>query len=431
MAFTDKGIQGLKPKTAAYRVYERGSDPGFCIRITPAGTKTFQLAYKIAGRQRFMRLGTYPAMTLAEAREEARAARKLLDQGIDPQEERDRRAREELQRQAEEAASGTVKQLFQHYVDTLKAQGKDWKEVERALLRDALPELGAETPAKTVTSLAIAGVLSKVLERGAASMANHLRRYLHRAWQLGIHHDNDPRNLDAEVKFGIPFNPVANVPHDVSAEKAGTRELSWSELRAVWLALDDYVSAAHAIALRLLMCCGLRVREVIHAELAEFDLEQRLWRIPAERIKSRHKRRADHLLPITDQMAEQIERAMAIAGPKSRYLFPGHSNPRSGIPMHDSSLQHAAADVAKAIKIPHFTPRDLRRTWKTRGGELGIPREHRNLVQNHARTDVATVHYDVWEYLDEKRQALELFCNHLEAVITADDGKVVPIKRRA
>lgn len=431
MAFTDKGIQTLKPKTAAYRVYERGSDPGFCVRVTPAGTKTFQLAYKVDGRQRFYRLGTYPVTTLAEAREEARGARKLLDQGLDPQEERDRRQRELQQRRAEEAASGTVEQLFAHYVETLKAQGKEWREVERALNRDALPVLGKTTSAKTVTSLAIAGVLSKVLDRGSRSMANHLRRYLYRAFQLGIHHDNDPRNLDVSVRFGIPFNPVANVPQDPEAETPGSRELSWSELRDLWLALDDHVTVPQTLAARLLICSGLRVREVIHARSAEFDLESRLWRIPAARIKTRHKRRVDHLVPITDLMADQIQRAMIVAGPKSEFLFPGHGDPRSGIPMHDSTLQHAMADLCGAAGIAYFSPRDLRRTWKTRGGELGIPKEWRNLVQNHARSDVATIHYDVWEYIDEKRLALEHFCSHLQAVLLAEDGKVVPIRRRA
>lgn len=430
MAFTDKGIQGLRPRSTAYRVFERASDPGFCIRITPAGTKTFQLMYRIEGRQRFMRLGTYPATTLAEARSAARAARKLLDQGLDPQDERERQLQEQQKAKEEAAASGTVEQLFEHYINTLKEENKDYREVQRALEKDALPKLGKKTPAKDVTSQDIAKALHAVYKRGSRSMANHLRRYLHRAFQLGIYHDNDPRNFGAPTRFGILFNPVANVPQDTGAEKTGVRELSWEELRAVWLALDANVNVNSAIATRLLICSGLRVREVTNAAPDEFHLADRLWRLPADRIKSRHKRRADHLLPITDLMAEQIERAQLIAGENSPFLLPGHGDPRSGIPMHEDSLRHDLADLCKTIGIPHFTPRDLRRTWKTRGGELGIPKEWRDLVQNHARSDVASVHYDVWEYLDEKRQALERFGSHLQAVISSKDN-VIPIRRQA
>ena len=422
--FTDKGIKSLDPKPTAYRVYERASDPGFCVRITPSGTKTFQMAYTVNGRKRFMRLGTYPATTLADARQAAREARSLVDRGIDPQEERERQRQEAEAARREASARGSVRELVEHYIATLVRTGRDWREVRRALENDAIPVLGESKKARDVTARDIAQTLHRVHQRGAASMANHLRRYLHRMFQLGIHHDHDPKNLSIETQFGIESNPVSAVPHDATAEKAGTRELSWAELRTIWWALDAYCSPAQASALRILICSGLRVREVIHAERSEVDLDSRLWRIPGHRIKTRTKRPDDHLVPITPLIAEQLEAAMIIAGRTSTYLFPAHNNPRATRPMHDTSLSHACQDLSKGTGLPHFTPRDLRRTWKTRGAEIGIPMELRNLVQNHARSDVASIHYDAWSYIDEKREALTRFCDHLGEVLVSQNQKV-------
>jgi len=63
---------------------------------------------------------------------------------------------------------------------------------------------------------------------------------------------------------------------------------------------------------------------------------------------------------------------------------------------------------------PVFTLRDLRRTIKTRMGELGINKSIRDIIQNHALNDVSSKHYDRWDYMPEKQEALEKWCNHLE-----------------
>jgi integrase len=92
----------------------------------------------------------------------------------------------------------------------------------------------------------------------------------------------------------------------------------------------------------------------------------------------------------------------------SKYLFPGRFNEDK--PINKTSLAHA---VRRITVVQEFTPRDLRRTVKTRMGEIGIEKSIRDRIQNHALTDVSPKHYDRYDYLPEKRAAILKWENHL------------------
>ena len=85
MRFTDKYLQGIKPKLADYRIFEKGTDKGFGIKITAAGAVSFFMQYAFDGKRRFYNLGRYPSVSLADARERCRETRLMIDKGIDPQ----------------------------------------------------------------------------------------------------------------------------------------------------------------------------------------------------------------------------------------------------------------------------------------------------------------------------------------------------------
>jgi hypothetical protein len=89
--------------------------------------------------------------------------------------------------------------------------------------------------------------------------------------------------------------------------------------------------------------------------------------------------------------------------------------------------------LADRPEFPRFTPRDLRRTWKTLAGDAGISKEMRDRLQNHSKSDVSSRHYDRYEYLPEKRAAMETWSAYLDRVIagTVDHlglGNVIPLR---
>jgi hypothetical protein len=86
---------------------------------------------------------------------------------------------------------------------------------------------------------------------------------------------------------------------------------------------------------------------------------------------------------------------------------------------------------AKDADRQKWVAKDLRRTVKTRMGELGIPKDIRDRLQNHALQDVSTRHYDRYDYLPEKRKALENWCQRLSAVVASDTVIPLPVRARA
>ena len=119
-----------------------------------------------------------------------------------------------------------------------------------------------------------------------------------------------------------------------------------------------------------------------------------------------------------ESVREQFDREI-VSG--SDLLFP-HSDGKQ--PMKNYALGQTIKRLCKSAEIEHFTPRDLRRTWKTLAGSIGLDLEIRNRVQGHAFQDVGSKHYDRYAYLPEKRTAMARWCGWLARQVTGDDNVV-------
>ena len=423
MLFTDQLIKNLKPRKSAHYVREKGADKGFCVKIQPSGGKAFYLSYMLDGRERFFRLGSYPEMSLANARKACRQARALVDQGIDPQEARRRQMEEERARKLEESHHGTVGQLFDHYLEYLRTERSEHSayQVAHAYRKDVLPVIDARMKARDVTPENIRLILNRITKRGAMIQANRVRSYLMAAFQRAIEHDHNPRNLDADVLFSLKYNPVRDIPRIVKREPTGERDLSKEELARFWRLLDTYTGMDFLTlrALKLILATGgQRVKEVVEAQWSEFDLNEKVWELPPNRTKNRRM----HLVPLND-LAIGILGDLAPLTGEGRFLFPKRSVREE--PMRLDSISQALHRFCKRTDFEKFTPRDLRRTCKTRMGELGLSKEIRDRLHNHALNDVSARHYDRYDYLPQKRQAMDAWGNYLEDIIRGAD--VVPI----
>jgi len=101
--------------------------------------------------------------------------------------------------------------------------------------------------------------------------------------------------------------------------------------------------------------------------------------------------------------------------PHHIYLFPAANNLES---LKVDGFSQAITRLLKRINIEKFTPRDLRRTFKTLTGEAGISKEIRDRLQNHALQDVSSLHYDRYDYLKEKRAAMDIWNDYLMNIVT-------------
>ena len=169
---------------------------------------------------------------------------------------------------------------------------------------------------------------------------------------------------------------------------------------------------------------GQRTLEVLEMASGEIDADEKTWTIPAGRRKSRWKQRYDHVIPLEQLHLDLIERARSM-GDGGQLTFAGLTE---GEPMTPEYIGDALARFAKQAGIPHFTPRDLRRTWKTLAGRYGIDLQLRNRIQGHALTDVGSRHYDRHDYLEEKRVAMARFCKLFSQEL-AGKPKLAPIRK--
>jgi integrase len=177
----------------------------------------------------------------------------------------------------------------------------------------------------------------------------------------------------------------------------------------------------------------------VSAEASSPDnAEQEAWLIPEERSKNKRA----HLVPLSPLALDTIRSAMELAADGEEFIFPTRLNRGGPIDPHalSSAMQRLAAALngqqgkaAKTWQQEPPSPHDLRRTINTRLAELRIPREIRERVLNHATALRTTEgrHYNVYEFLPEKRAALNLWSDALAAILEGGTASVVPITTAA
>ncbi|MDO8844618.1 site-specific integrase [Methylicorpusculum sp.] len=428
---TDRLIKNAKAGSNTIRFRDNSSDPalkGFMLQILPSGLKTFVLSYTSpeSGTRRFIKLGTYPAMSLKEGREAARQSRQILDKGLDPIAYAEQLKLDALTEQEKQNKHGTVEELFKFYLLDLEMDLKRAvKQVKSIYGRDIGPCIG-HLKCCEVSSEHIIDIIATIENRGAPTLANRTRAYLRAAFTFGQHCKASPRwKKNKELPdFNISINPVIDTKKAPGENRVANHHLNKEDVRKLWCLIGvAAMSPDMALAIKLLIATGQRVEEVLCAAWAEFDQQELLWTIPAERRKNRGKNKSKepHLVPLTEFHFHLLDEIKQYSG-TSRFLFPHHldaSQPRTSDSLSQAVSRFCSPQgKSKRESFPKFAPRDLRRTWKTLAGSIGIGLEVRNKIQGHAFQDIGSIHYDRYDYLKEKRLGIEQWTHWLEALIS-------------
>ncbi|MFH4691549.1 tyrosine-type recombinase/integrase [Vibrio alginolyticus] len=407
---TVSAIRGLKPKDKPYYEWDTNSQRGrgkLGVQVTPKGSKTFVFRYFVEGKAKFIRLGRFPELSLNDARGKQKEMGELLLQGIDPKEQLESQHKAQQLAKREEARKGSIKQLFEAYVSQMEKDGKrTHKAVLASLEKEVYPVIPPATKAKDVTTHDLMLVLAAMIKRDAKTQSNRVRSYLMAAFNYGLKHDNDPANFIDEAKFGLLLNPVAAIPKQKDAERVGEHFLKMGEVIGLIDDLDneyERFKMGDAIRNLILLCLytgGQRPYELAASRWEAIDWQQKTLLITLDISKNKR----PHLIPLTDSALVVLERQRL--NNDSEFIFPHRFNANNHIRL-DSLSQGIARYREASPHIKPFTPRDLRRTCKTLMGEIGISKSLRDRLQNHALNDVSSKHYDRYEYLPEKRIALE------------------------
>lgn len=340
------------------------------------------------------KIGSYPATSLASAREifERDFAHVIL--------------KKRNIKIAVDTRSGTVADLFEGYIASLKSAGKpSWKEAEKGLDKIA-NILGHNRPAREIDPEEIVEVIRPIYDRGARAMADHVRSYIRSAYSWGMKSEHDYRSTSPR-RFRIHFNPASGIPTEPKVR--GTRWLDEDEFARLywWLDCPDVpVHPSYPRAIQLIMLTGQRVEEIARFHIDQWDAVEKIidW--------SKTKNNQPHSVPVPSLAAELIE---SITPNKFGWYFPSAQDPSR--PVAHGSLYSFVWRQRERGVIPYATNRDLRRTFKTLAGKAGIPKEIRDRLQNHALQDVSSKSYDRWNYMREKRAGMARWDRFVRALL--------------
>lgn len=392
-----------KPASGRLEIFDTNL-PGFGIRVTAKGAKSWVVLYRVRGRSKIERitigsLAEYPKVD--EVRSEARTILQQAGRGEDPK----------VARRTPDRPLDTVRIVAEEFIKRhAKPKNRDWKGTERILKNHVLPRWG-DRKIQSIGRRDVIELLDAVKDKGSEPAKPKKRKV---GGPIAAN-----RTLSAISKLFnwaigrgiIDMTPVAKV-EPPGKEKRRERYLSDVELRVVWEALHkmDYPVAPY---FKLLILTGQRREEVAGIRWDQIDEEAKTWAIPSRSTKADR----SHLIPLSDFALEALKEAKKIG---AHVFTTRQDKPVSGYSKIKAAVDAKVAEICTEEKWTapeHWTIHDLRRTCATGMGRLKINRFTIGRVLNHADDSVTAI-YDQYEYLEEKRHALEAWGFHVKSLVT-------------
>ncbi len=392
---TDLFVERVKPPSTGRMEFFDSSFPGLCLRVGFSGVKSWCLFYRLHGRQRRLTIGKYPHVKPAQARREAQRALEQVREGIDPgdlkRSRRDHRLQtfgdlvtEYLERQARPNTRSTT------FVNTLG----DFE-------HNILPRWRKRSIA-SITKADVIALVDSIVDRGAAVQANRTLGRLKALYRWAI------------AKDLVATSPAAGLDKPTEEEDRD-RVLTDDEIRWFWRACQTE-GWPYGPMCQLLLTTAQRRSEISGLTWQELDLERAQWTIPRHRAKSDR----EHVVALSSlamSILAPLPRHSDLVFSRSAEITPrGFS--KAKVRLDEDMLAAKQADGAND-PIPGWTFHDLRRTATTGMARLKIPPHIADRVLNHTSGTIKGVAktYNRFEYLDERRDALEKWGQFVEGLI--------------
>lgn len=404
MALTDAWLKSVYRKSRA-RSIEKADRDGMGVRVTPAGKVVFQLRFRHQGKAARMDLGSYPAMSLKDARDEAIKRRGQLEQGQDP---RTMKRVEQASIAAAHTNESLIREWHARYCEMNKVGAA---EILRSFELHVFPAIG-NLPADSTGLIQwmdllepLADVKPRIAERVLTNM-----KQAHK-WA---------------VRRGLTENqPLAAISATddlrVNRKRTAGRALSNDEIAVLWKAMERSRMAARSkLLVKLVLLFGCRPGEIAQAKRGEFDFKAGVWTIPPERHKSGRVTGKPLVRPIIDEMATLLQEAMTLSH-NSELLFSGESSAK---PLGHSSILSYPYNIMgvaeKQLKQPmqHWSMYDLRKTARTNWSTLAEPHIC-ELMLGHVLPGVWQV-YDRHDYLEEQGRAYRKWHERVMHIVTGE-----------
>jgi len=416
VAITDTWLKAKHQKHRAKTLVKSDRD-GLGARVSPKGKITFQLRYYFNGSEDAQRvdLGSYPLMSLNEARDETTRLRKQLAKGHDPK----------IVLRTEEVAIVTAESLealFRKWYESYcKKKKKGHYEILRSFEIYVFPTLGI-IPVPSLTLhvwLPVLEALAEDVPAIADRILTNAKQFL--KW--------------CRKRQVIAVNPLAEITasEDLQIEKANeARTLTDDEIKHVWRAMErSRMALKNRIFMVLCLIYGNRSGELRLSKKSDFDFDQMRWTVPPENHKIGKLTGKPIIRPIIPVTEFLIRLAMKLSG-ESPYLFPATVGAKE--PIKHSFAAHFPYNIMQYLRryekydMCHWSMHDLRKTARTMLSRF---------TQWHV-AEIALGHvlpgesrlYDNHDYMEELRQAYIAYWQHLATLFAESRAEMHPTRRR-
>lgn len=380
------------------RVEEFSDRDSMSVRISMRGKIVFQLRYRIAGKGQRLDIGTYPNISLKDARVKAQEFRVMLDEGKNPK-------KEVMLEQEKYNSEKTLIELFDlWFTEYYEPKVTKSHEIRRTFEIYVFPSK-AKAPANRMSLhdwLVIIEPLAKTKPSVAGRILSVSKQML--KWAVKRQHIDKNVLVDLYAKS------------DLGIEKQKTsRVLSDSELKVILEALrDSTMTLKNKIFVELCLIYGCRNGELRRAKKTDFDFEKMIWTVPVEHNKIGKKTGRDIVRPILPDTEKLIKQAFAFNKTNHFILAKDNEIPSPQFALHFPKNLMLWVGRNKELTMKHWSMHDLRRTARTNFSSM-TTRDIAEIMVGHVLPSIQGT-YDYYDYLDEQKEAYQKWIDKLQVL---------------
>lgn len=403
MPITDMKARAAKAKAKPYKIAD---GDGLFLLITPTGGKWWRFKYRFGGKEKLLSFGTYPEVSLSDARDKRYIARKQIAEGIDPGEVRKAQKAAKIA-DCENAFEAIAREWHGRFIETWR-NGYGGTILHR-LERDVFPWIGTR-PIADIKAPELLQVLRRIESRGALETAHRIRCTCGQIFRYAVATGRAERDPAADLKGALPPSKPTHLaaitdPRDVAP---------------LLQAIDDYQgSFVVKCALKLAPLLFVRPGELRKAEWSEIDFDVAEWNIPGSRMKMKE----PHLVPLASQAVEILRELKPLTG-HSKYVFPCHRSPLRCMSENAVNAGLRRMGFEKSEICGHGF-RAMARTILDEVLQVRVDFIEQQLA--HAVRDPLGRAYNRTAHLPERKRMMQLWADYLDGLKAG--AQVVPLRR--
>lgn len=400
MSLTDTKIRNAKPQDKFYKLTD---GDGLYLHVAETGGKLWRFRYRFGGKEKLLSLGSYPEISLLDARKKRDEARRQVANDIDPG------AVRKAQKQAKAEETETFEVIAREWHSKFKpiwAESHSSRVLSR-LEQNVFPHIGSK-PISHIKAPELLGVLRRIEARGILHSAHNIRGICGQIFRYAVATGRAEHDPSAALRGAL--TPVKTIHRAAITDPERAGDL----LRSI----DGYRgSFAVQCALKLAPLTFVRPGELQHAEWSEIDLEKAEWNIPAHKMKMKQ----PHLVPLSKQAINILTELKKLTG-TGQYVFPGRTSAR---PMSNNAI--LAALRYMGFEKTEMSGHGFRAMARTILDEVLQVRP--DLIEHqlaHAVKDPLGRAYNRTQHLSERRRMMQTWADYLDGL--RQGAKVIPFK---